>query len=609
MKTSASVAWAIARAYLDDYKAALPHDVVTRVGGYLRSRAYDRLAEFSRSPSEVTEAECRVERQLAALFKKNADFANDDSCTEAARQAFERGERLCRITNKRLDHFGTQPERLAPDLRQQVARMQSCIADLLGPLHAFMDRLPESIRLTGGATEDRSRPRALPFLKISGRIRAPRLLHKLLRHLGTWFGAEGLQIVAVESNRISLVTKNWKTHRTIACEPTGSLPVQLAFDLFAKRRLRRWGIDLSSQLRNQILAIEGSLNNLLATLDLKMASDTVSYNTVALLFPSDWFQFLESTRSSGYTGPFGTGTYAKFSSMGNGATFCIETIVFAAACKAVGATTMSVYGDDIIVDASCVPALLRLLRFLGFVTNEDKSYVDGPFRESCGVDSYRGVNVTPFYLRQTPRDRSNWCHLVNGIVKIGYPGSSLWKLAARLVNQERLPLGPFGEDDTVCVHVDAHSAWTEKLLFVSDGTPYFAGLVASRSRRRNFGRRSLFLWHIKANHAPPPQRLETRALLQGWNPDTPHSVMKVGLQRSLRELKEVSEASLSEEGMPRRRMAPMAYFPPTAIEAPATLYSWTTQLSEESFRNARKIKQHVRRMLARTRDQSPSPQG
>jgi hypothetical protein len=94
------------------------------------------------------------------------------------------------------------------------------------------------------------------------------------------------------------VPKNWKTFRTIACEPDGALPFQLAFDTFAKRRLRARGINLSDQSRNQLLAKEGSINGSLATIDLSSASDTVAFNTVALLFPTEWFDVLNAFRST-----------------------------------------------------------------------------------------------------------------------------------------------------------------------------------------------------------------------------------------------------------------------------------------------------------------------
>jgi hypothetical protein len=56
---------------------------------------------------------------------------------------------------------------------------------------------------------------------------------------------------------------------------------------------------------------------------------------------------------------------------------------------------VAVYGDDIVVPADSRELLFEALDFLDFKVNADKTYWNGNFRESCGVDSFRGVNVTP----------------------------------------------------------------------------------------------------------------------------------------------------------------------------------------------------------------------
>jgi hypothetical protein len=64
-----------------------------------------------------------------------------------------------------------------------------------------------------------------------------------------------------------------------------------------------------------------------------------------------------------------------------------------------------VFGDDIIVPERQVDVTLYLLQHLGFKVNASKTY-SGPnsrFRESCGVDAYNGVDVTPSYALMVPR--------------------------------------------------------------------------------------------------------------------------------------------------------------------------------------------------------------
>jgi hypothetical protein len=95
-------------------------------------------------------------------------------------------------------------------------------------------------------------------------------------------------------------------------------------------------------------------------------------------------------------------SYSKFCSMGNGFCFPLETLIFAACCHSVGAgiagTDFSVYGDDIILRKAFAGDALKLLRVLGFSPNASKTFISGPFRESCGADWFGGVDVRPYIL-------------------------------------------------------------------------------------------------------------------------------------------------------------------------------------------------------------------
>jgi hypothetical protein len=99
----------------------------------------------------------------------------------------------------------------------------------------------------------------------------------------------------------------------------------------------------------------------------------------------------------------------KFSSMGNGYTFELETCVFAcliAAClqlkgrAGVLGHDFFVYGDDLIVPSDTAKLVIDTLAWVGFKVNSDKSFTDGSFRESCGGDYLRGEPVRAFYLKQ-----------------------------------------------------------------------------------------------------------------------------------------------------------------------------------------------------------------
>lgn len=162
-------------------------------------------------------------------------------------------------------------------------------------------------------------------------------------------------------------------------------------------------MDLDDQALNQALAYEGSLRGELSTLDLQSASDTLSLETVRALLPPDWFDLLYDLRSPCYKENGKVKTYHKFSSMGNGFTFELESMIFYAIAKAVSQKGLvSVYGDDIIVDRSATDKVHTALKEMGFELNTSKSYSDSEFRESCGTDFFMGEDVTPVYLKEYP---------------------------------------------------------------------------------------------------------------------------------------------------------------------------------------------------------------
>jgi hypothetical protein len=183
--------------------------------------------------------------------------------------------------------------------------------------------------------------------------------------------------------------------------------VQKGIGRMIRRRLKRVRVDLDDQRRNQVLAREGSITGSLATIDLSMASDTVSREIVNLLIPPDWLTALEQCRSPvGILPSGGVVNYQKFSSMGNGYTFELESLIFWGLCSAVSDLynekdrRVAVYGDDIVVPAAIAPAVLETLEVAGFRPNTKKTFMNGPFRESCGKHYFSGDDVSPFYVRR-----------------------------------------------------------------------------------------------------------------------------------------------------------------------------------------------------------------
>lgn len=207
-------------------------------------------------------------------------------------------------------------------------------------------------------------------------------------------------------NKIAFVPKTASVSRPIAIEPIGNGYLQKGIDLYMRQRLKRVGIDLSDQSRNQFFARFGSEDweapDPFCTIDLSSASDSISLELCRMVLPPDWFCLLDDARSKWYELDDVTARYAKFCSMGNGFCFPLETLLFAAVCNAVGAgiprRDFVVYGDDIIVRKKHFNDVLDGLKYLGFTPNMAKTFGSGPFRESCGADWYAGSDVRPFTL-------------------------------------------------------------------------------------------------------------------------------------------------------------------------------------------------------------------
>lgn len=221
----------------------------------------------------------------------------------------------------------------------------------------------------------------------------------------------------VDGNKLSFVNKTQQIARPICTEPVTNMWLQLGFGSILESRLRqKYGIDLSLQPDiNRRLATIGSISDQLCTVDLESASDSMSLRMLKECLPPSFMAYLLKMRSPCSRLPDGSVVHLEMvSTMGNGFTFPLQTVIFVAAVVAsyryLGVPyvlrgpwderNVSVFGDDIIVDRRVVRTLTRLLNLLGFVVNSDKTYVEGPFRESCGVDVFHGVDVRPVYIKQ-----------------------------------------------------------------------------------------------------------------------------------------------------------------------------------------------------------------
>lgn len=224
---------------------------------------------------------------------------------------------------------------------------------------------------------------------------------------------------------------------------------QLAVGKAMRPRLSRVGLDLGNergfdpdlpteaQMRHQELARLGSISGDTVTIDLSNASDLNCYQLIRILsqYAPDWWALwcdLRARRTSITHKNSDTGERTnrrvlleKFSAMGNGYTFELETLVFASLAHAVGGIIgidSFVYGDDMIVPREIANDLLALLRYCGHTPNTRKTFLTGYFRESCGGDFFEGRNVRPYYLKKVPQDAADWISIANG----------MWRASTRL---------------------------------------------------------------------------------------------------------------------------------------------------------------------------------
>ena len=268
-------------------------------------------------------------------------------------------------------------------------------------------------------------------------------------------------VQVVPGNRIIAVPKNYKTDRTIAKEPCMNIYVQKGIGRVIRHRLKRLGVDLDDQTRNQRAAREGSIRDELATIDLSMASDTLPRELVHWLLPPEWVWALEQARSPVGVLPSGEEIrYQKFSSMGNGYTFELESLVFWAIAQECihpfsineRNTSVCVFGDDLVVpSAQCGPICERLLE-AGFTPNPDKTFASGPYRESCGKHYFQGHDVTPFYVRKPVRSLDRLFLAHNNVYRWGERGgidvsAVLNKLRELAPARWRIPRLPDGYGD------------------------------------------------------------------------------------------------------------------------------------------------------------------
>lgn len=249
------------------------------------------------------------------------------------------------------------------------------------------------------------------------------------------------------SARLVTVLKNSTSRRTITVEPMLHQFVQQGLNILLREaisecKILRNSLALTDQTANQKLALEGSLYDNWATIDLKSASDLLSVKLVESVFGHHGLfldHMMDCRSPSVYSDSNEAISLGKFAGMGNALTFPVQSICFAVVCYAAildsqGITPtywnlrrasrhVRVYGDDIIVSRQHAHQCVNWLQDVGLKVNVKKSFLEGNFKESCGVDAFRGVDVTPLYLRHRPDESSTDPNIIAGLVALS---NSMW---------------------------------------------------------------------------------------------------------------------------------------------------------------------------------------
>ena len=267
-------------------------------------------------------------------------------------------------------------------------------------------------------------------------------------------------------SRLLAVPKTAKGPRLIAAEPTGHQWCQQFIKRFLEERLQGlFGtnfVSFRNQELSQVLVSKASLDKSLATVDLSSASDRLSCWVVERAFRENQslLKALHASRTRWVCDAIdkkASPNYfvaKKFASQGTAVTFPVQSIIFLIIaltacgfeatgpedflcndrfCKSIARfrNKVRVFGDDIIIPKYGYVVLTGLLHTLGLKVNLNKSFVKGHFRESCGMDCFKGVNVTPIKTTKLeatgPQSRQSLIDYSNNLFKAG-----LWN-AARAV--------------------------------------------------------------------------------------------------------------------------------------------------------------------------------
>lgn len=481
----------------------------------LRSKEWDQITRHVTEPRHYIDATTYLRNAAATSFlrKLDADVGNSEMLEAATLKKWLWAEQQCFKTNQRLNQFLDCGPFYGPTCEPWLIEF---LDSLRKNVELLIGQAPPSIfdgKFGPGATVSDSSLQTTVCHKMSS---TPTFTPNAVFHLVPWTGTKWAVAYALNSEKLPCMVrgntyftapKDSTARRPCGKEPSINGFYQLGLGRVMRERLKRQGIDLDNgqSVHRQVACIaslRGSDGS--GTLDLTSASDCEAYALVRLALPPKWFDVLDQLRSPMTEVNGKWFRLEKFSSMGNGFTFELETVLFTAIamtvmnkgkpCERVPCE-LTVYGDDIICPSSEFENIVSALKYFGFTPNLSKSFNDGYFRESCGGDFFNGVAVRPYFMKELLHEPQQIISAANGIRRMalqnGHP-PDLWhdlrrtwfKLLDLLPVSIRSCRGPEGLGDLV-IH-DDESRWNAR--WRSSGIRYLKCYRPARYRGVKFER-------------------------------------------------------------------------------------------------------------------------
>lgn len=313
------------------------------------------------------------------------------------------------------------------------------------------------------------------------------------------FAFRGAEYEVPHGSRSVCVPKTFRRKRLIFVEPASRMLAQKAIQRwFHEQAATRYPYKRYMRLEDQSYQRALLMNEHAASIDLSDASDHIDRRIMWLFFKNhpnlrSALFYNRSVREE-VSGTLIT----SFATMGNATTFPTMTFLLYAVIRLAeleaqdsGYTVKcqsGVFGDDIVVDRVIAGSVIGLLTRLGLKVNTSKSYVVGPFKESCGKDVFNGLDVTPTKVKDlTAVNSESWSRLIryaNSLLVAGYWRASDVLVSTILSRWPRTTFGPVGSEDCL---------WSFSLTLIKRDS--FQGMTLSQVRKFSNSRTPFGVWN------------------------------------------------------------------------------------------------------------------